>query len=204
MTLSTIDPTVALVVIDLQHLIVARYAEHGSAAAVAKAAELADAFRERGLPVALVRAVGQAPGRTEQGAARAAAAAAAASASGTGAAPATALPPEAMDIVPELEGTGIRITKRTWGAFHETDLHEQLQRAGVTQIVLAGIATAKGVESTARAAHEHGYHVTFATDAMTDDDLAAHGHSIDVVFPGLGETGTTAEVIALLPAAPTE
>ena len=72
MTLSTIDPTTALVVIDLQHLIVARYAEHGSAAAVAKAAELAAAFRERGLPVALVRAVGQAPGRTEQSVARAA------------------------------------------------------------------------------------------------------------------------------------
>ncbi|GAA1959171.1 isochorismatase family protein [Agromyces allii] len=202
MTLSTIDPTTALVVIDLQHLIVARYAEHGSAAAVAKAAELADAFRERGLPVVLVRAVGQAPGRTEQGAARAAAAAAAsaaASASGTTPAASATLPPEAMEIVAELEGSGIRITKRTWGAFHGTDLHEQLQAAGVTQIVLAGIATTKGVESTGRAALEHGYHVTFATDAMTDDDLAAHRHSIDTVFPGVGETGTTAEVIALLP-----
>ncbi|MET4159980.1 isochorismatase family protein [Agromyces sp. PvR057] len=210
MTLSTIDPTVALVVIDLQRLIVDRNAEQGSAAAVEHAAELATAFRERGLPVVLVRAFGQAPGRTENGAANAArlaAAAAAAGASGAGASGAPAasalasLPAGAMDLVPELEGSGIRISKRTWGAFHETDLHEQLQAAGVTQIVLAGIATTKGVESTARAAHEHGYHVTFATDAMTDGDLDAHRHSIDVVFPDLGERGTSAEVIALLPAA---
>ena len=62
----------------------------------------------------------------------------------------------------------IVVTKRNWGAFHGTDLDVQLRRRGVTQIVLGGIATSMGVESTARAAHEHGYHVTLATDAMAD------------------------------------
>ena len=190
MSLSTIDPTSALVVIDLQNGIAGRPAAHDTREVVARAAELADAFRERGLPVVLVTAAGRAPGRTEAG--RSAAVASPAPA---------ALPEGFMDLVPELEGGGIRIVKRTWGAFHGTDLHEQLQAAGTTQIVLAGIATSKGVESTARAAYEHGYHVTLATDAMTDSTLAAHVNSVELAFPELGETGTSAEVIALLPAA---
>ena len=54
------------------------------------------------------------------------------------------------------------------------------------------------VESTARAAHEHGYHVTLATDAMTDRAAEAHRHSVERIFPRLGERGTTAEILALL------
>ncbi|MCU1620769.1 MAG: putative hydrolase, partial [Modestobacter sp.] len=87
-------------------------------------------------------------------------------------------------------------------AFHATDLDLQLRRRGITQIVLAGIATSAGVESTARAAHEHGYSVTLAVDAMTDLDAEMHRHSVAKVFPRLGETGTTADVLALLAAAP--
>ncbi|WP_406481331.1 isochorismatase family protein [Streptomyces platensis] len=69
---------------------------------------------------------------------------------------------------------------------------------GVTQIVLGGIATSIGVESTARAAYEHGYHVTLATDAMTDLDADAHRNSVERVFPRLGETGTTDAIRTLL------
>ncbi|MCW2618683.1 MAG: putative hydrolase, partial [Modestobacter sp.] len=87
-------------------------------------------------------------------------------------------------------------------AFHATDLDLQLRRRGITQIVLAGIATSAGVESTARAAHEHGYNVALAVDAMTDLDAEMHRHSVAKVFPRLGETGTTADVLALLAAAP--
>lgn len=66
---------------------------------------------------------------------------------------------------------------------------------------LAGLATSLGVESTARAAHEHGYHVTLATlatDAMTDLDPGAHEHTVRRVFPLLGETGDTPGIIELL------
>jgi nicotinamidase-related amidase len=80
------------------------------------------------------------------------------------------------------------VTKRTWGAFYGTDLDLQLRRRGVTQIVLAGLTTSIGVESTARAAYEHGYHVTLATDAMADLDLQAHRNSIQRIFPLLGQT----------------
>ncbi len=65
-------------------------------------------------------------------------------------------------------------------------------------MVLAGVATSIGVESTARQAHELGFNVTLALDAMTDRSIEAHENSIARIFPRLGETGTTAQIIALL------
>ncbi len=73
-----------------------------------------------------------------------------------------------------------------------------LQDLGVTQIVRAGDATSVGVESTARSDHEHGYHVVLAIDAMTDADAGAHHNSIERIFPRLGETATTSEVLDML------
>jgi nicotinamidase-related amidase len=173
MTLTTIDDRAALVVIDLQNGIMGiPGAPHSTTDVVAKAVELADAFHAHDLPVVLVRATGGAPGRTE-------------TPGGLG-----GQPPEGWDI--------IVVTKRTWGAFHDTDLDAQLRRRNITQIVLAGISTSAGVESTARAAHEHGYHVTLAVDAMTDRDLDVHNHSVKQIFPRLGQTGTTAEITELL------
>ncbi|MFE3185462.1 hydrolase [Streptomyces violascens] len=190
MALTTLDPNTALVVIDLQRGIVAAPTQpHSAADVVARTVELADAFRSHGLPVVLVRVsvaadgADAAPGRTEAG-------------QGGG-----AQRPDGWDvIVDELSGhpEDIRVTKRNWGAFHGTDLDVQLRRRGITQIVLTGVATSIGVESTARAAHEHGYHVTLATDAMTDLSPQAHLNSIERIFPRLGETGTTAEISELL------
>jgi nicotinamidase-related amidase len=68
----------------------------------------------------------------------------------------------------------------------------------VTQVVLVGIATSIGVESTARYASELGLNVTLVVDAMTDMNADAHTNSITRIFPRLGETGTTQEVLALL------
>ena len=189
MPATVLEPRTALVLIDLQAGIVGMpTAPFPADEVVARSAELAQAFRKRGLPVVLVN-VGWSedmgdvpPGRTEGPAMRA------------------ALPAGFTDIVADLDPqpTDIRITKRQWGAFHGTELDLQLRRRGVTGIVLAGIATSIGVESTARAAHEHGYHVTTATDAMADRDADAHAHSTTKIFPRLGETGTTAELLALL------
>jgi nicotinamidase-related amidase len=90
------------------------------------------------------------------------------------------------------------VTKQRWGAFLGTTLDEYLRQRGVTQIVLTGIATSIGVESTARSAYDLGYNVALVVDAMTDRDAGAHGHSVEKIFPRLGETTTTDDVLQLL------
>ncbi|MGF1432031.1 isochorismatase family protein [Kitasatospora sp. LaBMicrA B282] len=181
MTATTLDRTTALILIDLQKGIAAFAAEFGVDQVIANAERLAAAFRERGLPVVLVNVTGGAPGRTEQGARR------------TG-----DLPADWAELVLPVEPGDITVTKQTWGAFHGTGLDEQLRKHGVTQVVIGGVATSIGVESTARAAHELGYHVTVATDVVTDMDPVSHEHSIKRIFPRLGETGSSAELVALL------
>jgi nicotinamidase-related amidase len=64
--------------------------------------------------------------------------------------------------------------------------------------VLTGVATSSGVEATARSAYDHGYNVTLVVDAMTDLDAEAHRHSIEKIFPKVGETATTDDVLKLL------
>jgi len=90
------------------------------------------------------------------------------------------------------------VTKQTWGAFTNTDLDEYLKKQRVTQVVIVGIATSFGVESTARHAYEFGFNVTLAVDAMTDMNADAHTNSITRIFPRLGETGTAQQIIDLL------
>jgi Isochorismatase family len=72
------------------------------------------------------------------------------------------------------------------------------RRRKVTGIVLAGISTSIGVESTARAANERGYELT---DAITDTDEDAHLNSLRAIFPRIAELATTEEVLTALPAA---
>lgn len=185
MALTILDPRPALVVIDLQKGLMAVPTVHPIEVVVDRAAGLASAFRRHQLPVVLVNATGRAPGRTEVGHAR-----------GSGFTP----PPDWSDLVDELDAQpdDHLVTKVRWGAFHDTTLDGHLQELGVTQVVLAGIATSIGVESTAHAAYEHGYHVVLATDAMTDRDPAAHDNSLQRIFPKLGQTSTAAQIIDLL------
>ncbi len=92
------------------------------------------------------------------------------------------------------------MTKRSWGAFTNTGLEARLKALHVTQLVIAGVSTGTGDEATARQAYELGFNVILATDAMTDRRQEAHEHSVNNVFPRLGETGTSREIIDLLPA----
>jgi nicotinamidase-related amidase len=179
---TTLDPKTALVVIDLQKGIVALPTAHPTNEVVKHARELADAFRRHGLPVVLVNVDGGAPGRAEQ------------------TRNTRDFPAGWTDLVPELNQrpTDHTVTKRTWGAFTNTGLEKHLRDLGVTQVVIAGVSTSIGVESTARHANENGFHVTLAVDAMTDMNADAHQNSITRIFPRLGETGTTQEIIELL------
>ncbi|MDF3292566.1 isochorismatase family protein [Streptomyces silvisoli] len=182
MPATALDPRTALVLIDLQKGIVGLPTVHPSTEVVERGARLAAAFRARDLPVVLVNVAGRAPGRTEMPQ------------------PDRELPADWAELVPGLDRQpgDITVTKQQWGAFHGTNLDLELRRRGVTQIVLAGIATSIGVESTARAAHEHGYHVTVATDAVTDMNADAHHNSLERIFPMLGETDTTDAIVKLL------
>src|SRR5471030_2810139 len=92
----------------------------------------------------------------------------------------------------------IQVVKRQWGAFYGTDLDLQLRRRGIKTIVLAGIATSIGVESTARFAWELGYDIVFAEDATSGPDAGMHANSFEKVFPRIGRVRTTAEVLAAL------
>jgi nicotinamidase-related amidase len=74
----------------------------------------------------------------------------------------------------------------------------ELRRHGVTQVFLTGVATSAGVESTARSAFDHGYNVVLVVDAITDRDADAHRHGVERIFPRLGETDTTDNVLTLL------
>ena len=182
MALTALDPKTAFVAIDLQNGIVGRPTVHPIGPVIDNAAALAAAFRERGLPVALVNVTGVAPGRTE--------------------APRMggSFPPGFADLVPQLNpqpGDHLA-TKRTWGAFASTDLDAWLKAQGATQVVLAGVSTSIGVETTAREAYALGYNVTLAVDAMTDMAAEAHDNSVRLIFPRLGESGTTQDVLALL------
>lgn len=94
----------------------------------------------------------------------------------------------------------IYITKHSWNAFFETALNDELKKRSVTGIVIGGVSTSIGVEGTARAANELGYNISFATDAMTDTQPLAHERSIQFIFPRMGETGTTNEIIGKLAA----
>lgn len=184
MAVTELDPRTALVVIDLQKGLMSYPTVHPVSEIVKNSRRLASAFRERGLPVVWVNVTGGAPGRTEQPRRS------------------SDFPEGFADLIPELgvEDADLRVTKRTWGAFPGTDLEAKLREARITQIVLTGIATSIGVESTAREAYALGFNVTLAVDAMTDMDKAAHENSVGKIFPRLGETGTVEEVVGLLQA----
>jgi nicotinamidase-related amidase len=190
MAVSTLDSRTALVVVDLQNGTRSQpAAPYPVDEVVGRVAELARGFRAAGLPVVLVRftagsdGAGVAPIRTDM--------------SGRGGG---GTPPEGWDqVVPELAPLGdVTVAKRNWGSFSGTDLDLQLRRRGVTQVVLVGVATSIGVESTARAAQDRGFNVTVVLDAVTDLDAAAHHHTTTRIFPMLAETGTAAEVLQVL------
>jgi nicotinamidase-related amidase len=189
MPVTTLDPNTAFVSIDLQAWLAGLPTVHPVDDVAANAARLASSFRERGLLVVHVK-VGFAPDFGDAFAPRADN-------------PVPHPEPTAGwdDFLPTLgvAATDVIVTKHQWNAFHGTDLDVQLRRRGVTGIVLAGIATAVGVESTGRAAMDHAYNVTIATDAVTDINPAAHDGSLANIFPRFAELGTTDEVIAALP-----
>jgi nicotinamidase-related amidase len=188
-----IDPKKsALVLIDLQKGITARTtAPHSSDRVVRNAARIAARFRTLAAAVVLVNVdyspdlrdmllpEADAPFRTKDS---------------------PPLPKDWAEFVPEIgprEGDLI-ITKRQWGAFYGTDLDLQLRRRGIRTIVLGGIATNMGVESTGRDAFERGYDLVFVEHAMSSLTAEWHSFSVTQIFPRIGRVRSTEEVLTAL------
>ncbi|HEY0178220.1 MAG TPA: hydrolase [Dokdonella sp.] len=182
-----LDPaTSALVLVDLQKGILALpLAPYGGDAVFAAGRTLSERFRAAGAPVVRVRVdfaadFADAPSnRVDAPTQR--------PAGGFGAdfAAFPDDPPALGDLV---------VTKRHWGAFHGTELDLQLRRRGVRTIVLGGIATNIGVESTARSAHEHGYDVVVVEDATTGASDEMHAFAFRHIFPRLARVAKTADL----------
>ncbi|MEU3776142.1 isochorismatase family protein [Streptomyces sp. NPDC032472] len=92
-----------------------------------------------------------------------------------------------------VEDGDVQVVKRAIGAFHGTGLDDRLRERGVGTVVVAGLVTTMGVESTARAASDHGYAVEFVSDAMSGFAADEHQFAVDRVFPRFGKVRSTAD-----------
>ena len=184
-----LDPkTTALVLIDLQNGIVGIPVKpHSSEAVVEASRAMVDAFHEKSAPIVFVRVDLANMVKLTVDTSR----------HKPGDAPP---PPSASELVPQAgfrEGD-LLITKRHWGAFGHTELESLLKQRGIDTIVLAGIATNYGVESTLRQATSLGFNVVIAEDACTSIDADAHAFAVKTIFPLLSRVRSSQEVIAAL------
>jgi nicotinamidase-related amidase len=183
-----LDPQkTALVLIDLQNAIVGMNpVPYTAAQVVENSKKLADAFRGQGAPVVYVRVdlndfmalpvdqpfyLGDKP-----------------------------LPAAASEIAPSagFQHGDILVTKRHWGAFAGTDLEQQLKSRGIDTVVLTGISTNAGVESTARQGTGLGFAFVLVEDACSAQSAEDHRFAFENVFPRLTRVRTTDEVLAAL------
>ncbi|MFC5181923.1 isochorismatase family protein [Actinomadura harenae] len=171
--LSLTPERTALVAVDLMERIVALpTAPHDGRDVLTRSVEIADALREAGGTVAWVRA--ERPNVDEQP-------------------PGSGLCPEITVAASDLE-----VVKGTWGSFQNTGLEAALRERGVDTIILTGIVTNFGVESTGRAADDAGFRTVFVEDAMTGLDAHAHEFAVDYVFPRLGQVASTGETLRVI------
>ncbi len=183
-----LDPKkTALVLIDLQNLTVGiNPVPHTAAQVVENSRKLADAFRAQGAPVVYVRVdlndfmnlpvdqphnLGDKP-----------------------------LPAAASEITPSagFQPGDILVTKRHWGAFAGTDLEQQLKSRGIDTVVLTGISTNAGVESTARQGTGLGFAFVLVEDACSSQNAEHHRFAFEHIFPRLTRVRSTDEVLAAL------
>jgi nicotinamidase-related amidase len=181
-----LDPnTTALVVIDLQKAIVAREtAPRPASEIVTENARLAARFRAAGALVILVRVAFSDDDRDRL------------KSPAEETPPPGPFPPDFSELAPELDRqpSDLVITKKQWGAFYGTELELQLCRRGIRTIVLTGISTNFGVESTARDAWERGFSLVLVEDATAAFSAEAHAFAFATIFPRIGRVRRAAEL----------
>jgi nicotinamidase-related amidase len=168
--LNLVLPRTALVLVDLMPRIIALpTGPHSGEQVLERCVRLADAFRDRDGLVVWVRVERPGPGQ-----------------------------PEGSELAVEPAEQDVVVVKKTWGAFGSSTIDSELRTREITTLVLGGIATNFGVESTGRGADDHGYDTVFVTDAMTGLDDHAHDFAVDYILPRLGRVVTTEELLAQL------
>jgi len=112
--------------------------------------------------------------------------------------PADGIPPQALAFRAEMEALDaeVVITKRQWSAFHGTELDLQLRRRGVTAVVIGGVMTNFGVESTARDAWQHNYAVVVAEDACSSLNPDMHRFAVEKILPRVARVRSSAATVA--------
>jgi nicotinamidase-related amidase len=185
--MAPLDPrSSVLILIDLQEGIIGRpFAPRSGSDVLSAGRTLAERFRAAGAPVVLVRVTfadnyADAPPSNVDSPMQ--------------------LPPGGMPeswsrLAEGLAAPGdIHVVKRQWGAFHGTELDLQLRRRGVRTVVVGGIATNFGVESTVRAAWEHGYDVVVPEDVCATMSPDMHEFAFQHIFPRVARVTTSAEI----------
>jgi nicotinamidase-related amidase len=178
--------TTALVLIDLQKGIASRQlAPRSGVEVVARASEFAQRFRSAG---ALVVLVNVAFAKNFADAIRV-------PVDNPAPMPPEGPPADFSDLADGLAmPADLRITKHQWGAFFGTDLDVQLRRRGIKTIVIGGIATNMGVESTARQAWERNYEVVAVEDIMTSRSAEMHQFAVSTIFPLISRVSNVANI----------
>ena len=110
------------------------------------------------------------------------------------------IPAIASEIAPSagFQPGDLLVIKRHWGAFAGTDLEQQLKSRGIDTVVLTGISTNAGVESTARQGTGLGFAFVLVEDACSAQSAEDHRFAFENVFPRLTRVRTTDEVLAAL------
>ncbi len=110
------------------------------------------------------------------------------------------MPDELSEIAPSAgrQDADLVITKYHWGAFAGTPLEQQLRDRGIDTIVLTGISTNAGVESTLRQGTGLGFAFVTVEDACSAQDAEEHRFAFAKIFPRLARVRTAAEVLEAL------
>ena len=126
--------SVALIVVDVQVGTTSNPTAHPVATVIHQVTRLIDVFRAADLPVVLANVTGTPAGQTAYGAGE------------------RSYPPEWSALLPDLKSQpgDLLVSRRTWSAFAGTALDEELRARSINQVVVVGLATSFGVESTAR------------------------------------------------------
>lgn len=184
----SLDPQwTALIAIDLQNAIIARgTAPHSVVDVVNKNFQIAAALRSRGGLIVWVRVdinrlirlrVDQPPPFDGQ-----------------------QQPGYLMEISPTagLQVGDLVITKHHWGAFAGTRLEELLKARGIRTVILTGVSTSVGVESTLRQGTGLGFSFAVVEDACSGQQAVEHRFAIETIFPRLSRVRATNEVLKSL------